>query len=94
MKSKVIIFVSQLFFAYYANSAPKMPIYEGQLLSEAKAKLVAKGWKPYRVMGDKTPPNEISGMAKNYMNAGYVEVGNCGDSNPDCDFNYRKKICV
>jgi len=75
------------------HASEKLPIYKNQLLSKAKIKLIKSGWKPYPTLSLLVidHPEDVSLISRGYMDAGYVEVGNCGVSTPYCEFNYKKR---
>ena len=90
----LVLFVLMFFcISVFANA--HLPIRKAQPLSKARKALITKSWKPYPVYDMVKNPKEVSMMAREYIKAGYIEVGNCGVSNPDCSFNYRKgKKCL
>lgn len=73
-----------------ANATDRLPIYKNQLLSKARISLLRDGWKPYVTLDMTNKLNEVGLTEREYIHAGYIEVGNCGASTPYCEFNYRK----
>ena len=91
----ILVLFVLMFFSISVFANTRLPLVKNQPLSKARKALIAKGWKPHPVYDMAKKPEEVSMMAHEYIKAGYIEVGNCGASNPDCSFNYRKgKKCL
>jgi hypothetical protein len=90
MNKLITVFLYSLFAMSIANATEKLPIHKHQLLSKARLSLIKAGWEPYVIFNLVNKPEEVNLIERQYIRAGYGEVGNCGASTPYCVFNYKK----
>lgn len=86
LMSKIILFIIWVTFSSSVSAKENLPIYKGQLFSDARVALMKAGWKPW-----KTIKPEFTGVIQEpYIEKGYVEIENCAASRPYCLFRYKK----